>query len=78
LGSVQCGMCSLASRGLVPVSDNATHVQIPLDPTNYPLWAATAYLPANTAFEYSFIRKESNGTVSHFSSACARAHATGC
>jgi hypothetical protein len=39
------------------------HVQIPLDPTNYPLWAATAYLPANMAFEYSFIRKESNGSV---------------
>ncbi|KAN0137509.1 Glycoside hydrolase superfamily [Lactarius tabidus] len=36
---------------------------IPLDPTNYPLWAATAYLPPNTAFEYSFVRKESNGSV---------------
>ncbi|KAH9169807.1 glycoside hydrolase [Lactarius sanguifluus] len=36
---------------------------IPLDPTNHPLWAATAYLPPNTAFQYSFIRKEPNGTV---------------
>ncbi|KAH8996004.1 glycoside hydrolase [Lactarius akahatsu] len=36
---------------------------IPLDPSNHPLWAATAYLPPNTAFQYSFIRKEPNGTV---------------
>ncbi|KAH9058953.1 glycoside hydrolase [Lactarius deliciosus] len=36
---------------------------IPLDPTNHPLWVATAYLPPNTAFQYSFIRKEPNGTV---------------
>ncbi|KAH9018828.1 glycoside hydrolase [Lactarius hengduanensis] len=36
---------------------------IPLDPTNYPVWAATVYLPPNTAFQYKFIRKESNGTV---------------
>ncbi|KAH9058949.1 glycoside hydrolase [Lactarius deliciosus] len=36
---------------------------IPLDPTNYPVWAATAYLPPNTAFQYKFIRKESNGNV---------------
>lgn len=36
---------------------------IPLDPTDYPVWAATAYLPPNTAFQYSYIRKDSNGTV---------------
>ncbi|KAF8259045.1 glycoside hydrolase family 13 protein [Lactarius quietus] len=36
---------------------------IPLDPTNYPVWAATAYLSPNTAFQYSFIRKETNGTI---------------
>ncbi|KAH8986767.1 glycoside hydrolase [Lactarius hatsudake] len=36
---------------------------IPLDPTNYPVWAATAYLPPNTAFQYKFIRKESNGNI---------------
>ena len=47
---------------------STTHAQIPLDPTNYPVWAATAYLPPGTAFQYSFIRKESNGTVSHFAS----------
>ncbi|KAI9456015.1 glycoside hydrolase [Lactarius psammicola] len=36
---------------------------IPLDPTNYPVWAATVYLPSNVAFQYKFIRKESNGNV---------------
>ncbi|KAH8996008.1 glycoside hydrolase [Lactarius akahatsu] len=36
---------------------------IPLDPSNYPVWAATVYLPPNTAFQYKFIRKESNGNV---------------
>ncbi|KAI9456014.1 glycoside hydrolase [Lactarius psammicola] len=39
---------------------------IPLDPTNYPVWAATVYLPSNTAFQYKFIRKESNGNVRVF------------
>ncbi|KAH9054684.1 glycoside hydrolase family 13 protein [Lactarius vividus] len=36
---------------------------IPLDPTNYPIWTATAYLPQNTEFEFSFIRKKSDGTI---------------
>ncbi|KAI9433229.1 glycoside hydrolase [Lactarius indigo] len=36
---------------------------IPLDATNYPLWTATVYLPPNTTFQYSFIRKEPNGTL---------------
>ncbi|KAI9433226.1 glycoside hydrolase [Lactarius indigo] len=36
---------------------------IPLDPTNYPVWAATVYLPSNTPFQYKFIRKQSNGTI---------------
>ncbi|KAI9429653.1 glycoside hydrolase superfamily, partial [Lactarius psammicola] len=36
---------------------------IPLDPTNYPMWAATVYLPSNTTFQFKFLRKESNGTV---------------
>ncbi|KAH8986763.1 glycoside hydrolase [Lactarius hatsudake] len=36
---------------------------IPLDPTNYPMWAATTYLPSNTTFQFKFIRKVSNGTV---------------
>ncbi|KAH8986657.1 carbohydrate-binding-like protein [Lactarius hatsudake] len=36
---------------------------IPLDPTNYPIWTATAYLPSDTEFEFSFIRKRSDGTI---------------
>ncbi|KAN0114196.1 Glycoside hydrolase superfamily [Russula decolorans] len=36
---------------------------IPLDPTNYPVWGATVYLPPNTDFEYKFIRKDSNGNI---------------
>jgi len=36
---------------------------IPLDPTNYPVWGATVYLPPSTAFQYKFIRKESDGSI---------------
>ncbi|KAH9987051.1 glycoside hydrolase family 13 protein [Russula vinacea] len=36
---------------------------IPLDPTNYPVWGATVYLPPSTTFEYKFIRKETNGSI---------------
>ena len=44
-----------------------TPVQIPLDSVYYPTWAATVYLPPNTAFQYKFIRKETDGSVSIFS-----------
>ncbi len=54
--------------GPVLVADNAMHAQILLDPTNYPVWAVTVYLPPNTTFQYSFILRESNGTVSRFAS----------
>ncbi|KAH9979341.1 glycoside hydrolase [Lactifluus volemus] len=40
-------------------TDNA----IPLNGVSYPVWGATVYLPPNTAFEFKFIRKESNGNV---------------
>ncbi|KAI0275828.1 glycoside hydrolase [Russula aff. rugulosa BPL654] len=36
---------------------------IPLNPTNYPIWGATVYLPPNTEFEYKFIRKETDGSI---------------
>lgn len=55
----------------VLVADEATHEQIPLDSTNYPVWAGTAYLPPDTTFKYSYIRKGSNGTVSHFACVCS-------
>ncbi|KAI9510357.1 glycoside hydrolase family 13 protein [Russula earlei] len=34
---------------------------IRLDPTSYPVWGATVYLPPNITFEYKFLRKEANG-----------------
>ncbi|KAA1471760.1 glycoside hydrolase [Dentipellis sp. KUC8613] len=36
---------------------------IPLSPARYPLWQATVNVPANTNFEYKFIRKETSGSV---------------
>ncbi|KAI9429334.1 glycoside hydrolase [Lactarius indigo] len=39
---------------------------IPLEPIKYPIWTATAYFPPNTEFEFSFIRKKSDGTIIFF------------
>ncbi|KAK7461494.1 hypothetical protein VKT23_008668 [Stygiomarasmius scandens] len=36
---------------------------IPLSSANFPQWSVTVNLPANTAFEYKFIRKESDGSI---------------
>ncbi|KAI0289062.1 glycoside hydrolase superfamily [Russula brevipes] len=36
---------------------------IRLDPTNYPVWAATAYLPPSTHFEYKLFRKKFDGHI---------------
>ncbi|EKM53319.1 glycoside hydrolase family 13 protein [Phanerochaete carnosa HHB-10118-sp] len=36
---------------------------LPLSPASYPTWTVSVSLPPNTAFEYKFIRKETNGTV---------------
>ena len=58
----------------VLVADKATHAQIHLVPTG-DSWSATSYLPPNTAFQYSFFRVDSKGTVSHFTTARARASA---
>jgi hypothetical protein len=40
--------------------------QIPLDAVYYPVWSATVYLPPSTTFQYKFIRKETDGSVSLF------------
>lgn len=37
--------------------------QIALSSANYPTWSVTVTLPANTAFQYKFIRKETDGSV---------------
>lgn len=39
-------------------------VQIPLSSASYPTWTLDLMLPPNTAFEYKFIRKETDGSVS--------------
>ena len=39
-------------------------MQLPLAAGGYPTWTAAVSLPPNTAFQYKFIRKETNGTVS--------------
>src|ERR1700761_9568549 len=39
-------------------------LQIPLSAATYPVWSVTVNLPANTLFDYKFIRKETDGSVS--------------
>ncbi|WNV86121.1 carbohydrate-binding module family 20 domain-containing protein [Umezawaea sp. Da 62-37] len=36
---------------------------IPLSSATYPVWKASVSLPSGTAFQYKYLRKESNGTV---------------
>ncbi|KAJ7252048.1 glycoside hydrolase [Mycena rebaudengoi] len=36
---------------------------LPLSSATYPVWTITVTLPANTAFQYKFIRKETDGSV---------------
>ncbi len=36
---------------------------IPLSSATYPVWSATVTLPANTAVEYKFIKKNSDGSI---------------
>ncbi|KAF5328568.1 hypothetical protein D9758_017730 [Tetrapyrgos nigripes] len=36
---------------------------LPLSSATYPVWTVSVNLPANTAFEYKFIRKETDGSV---------------
>lgn len=34
-----------------------------LDPASYPVWKLTVSLPAGTAFEYKYVRKDAAGNV---------------
>ncbi len=36
---------------------------VPLSAATYPVWAGTAGLPTGTAFQYKYIKKDGNGTV---------------
>jgi alpha-amylase len=49
---------------------------IPLSSASYPLWSATVTLPANTAFEYKFIKKDGSGNVT-WESGANRSFTTG-
>ncbi|GAA4919231.1 alpha-amylase [Nonomuraea thailandensis] len=49
---------------------------VPLSPASYPVWRATVTLPANTSFEYKFIKKDGSGNVT-WESGANRAYTTG-
>ncbi|MFC5826412.1 carbohydrate-binding module family 20 domain-containing protein [Nonomuraea insulae] len=49
---------------------------IPLSSAAYPVWSATVSLPANTSFEYKFIKKDGSGNVT-WESGANRAYTTG-
>ncbi|MEW9556072.1 carbohydrate-binding module family 20 domain-containing protein [Nonomuraea sp. NPDC050783] len=49
---------------------------VPLPPAAYPVWSATVTLPANTTFEYKFIKKDGGGNVT-WESGANRTHSTG-
>ncbi|KIJ69360.1 carbohydrate-binding module family 20 protein [Hydnomerulius pinastri MD-312] len=51
------------SGSLAELGSWDTDNSIALSSANYPTWEVTVELPANTAFEYKFIRKETNGTI---------------
>ena len=36
---------------------------VALSPADYPVWKATVALPANTPFEYKYVKKDPDGTV---------------
>ena len=41
--------------------------QIALSAASYPVWTVNVSLPVGTTFEYKFIRKETDGSVSGIS-----------
>jgi alpha-amylase len=49
---------------------------IALSSASYPVWTATVNLPANTAFEYKYIKKDPDGTV-EWESGANRTYTTG-
>lgn len=48
---------------------------VPLSPAAYPIWRATAHLPPGTAFEYKYVKKNPDGTVT-WESGPNRGHTT--
>jgi len=50
--------------GSVPALQNwNTNTALLMNPNNYPVWSVTVNVPANTALEYKYIRKDGSGAV---------------
>jgi alpha-amylase len=60
---------TVPGQNVFVVGDNAAlgswnpAAAIPLSSASYPVWKASVSLPSGTAFQYKYLRKESNGTV---------------
>ncbi|TFY72139.1 hypothetical protein EVG20_g879 [Dentipellis fragilis] len=63
VGSASSSPSSSTVALLLSEDATTTFGEIPLSAARYPLWQATVNVPANTNFEYKFIRKESSGSV---------------
>ena len=53
-----------------------TNNAIPLSPATYPIWSGSATLPANTYFEYKYIKQNPDGTII-WESGANRSYTTG-
>ncbi|MGR6920863.1 carbohydrate-binding module family 20 domain-containing protein [[Actinomadura] parvosata] len=67
-------VCLVGSIGALKSWDPAQ--AIPLSSAGYPVWSATVMLPANTSFEYKFIKKDGSGNVT-WESGANRTYTTG-
>jgi alpha-amylase len=54
----------------------STGSAVALSSASYPVWSGTVSLPANTAFEYKYIKKDSSGNVT-WESGSNRSYTTG-
>ncbi|GAA4587941.1 alpha-amylase [Actinoplanes octamycinicus] len=63
--------------GSIPALGNwDTSKAIALSSSGYPTWSATVTLPTGTAFEYKYVKKDANGTVT-WESGTNRSYTTG-
>ena len=61
---------------LAALSNWNTATAVPLSSAGYPTWSATVSLPANTTFEYKYIKKDASGNVT-WESGSNRSYTTG-
>jgi alpha-amylase len=63
--------------GSIPALGNWDPSQaLPLSAADYPTWSVTVTLPAHTYFEYKFIKKDPDGTIT-WESGPNRSYTTG-